>query len=183
MLQAGLGIAALFLADQGDRNAVEASKACLDGGVLAEIAVTGERRELGEQMRRVIDEMRALRMTCNLSLFPGSKLGIDLAGGFLDARLEPGDFVRRVDALVFGRELLQLVNLALEVRDGLFEIEISLHQIRFPVVFPWERRAPIFHLGLLIPVFGFFCKGVMCFHQLTKPFFQHMRIYLSGRNV
>lgn len=93
--------------------------------------------------------MRALRVAGNLRLFPGAKLGIDFLGGILHASFETGDLVGGVDALVFGRELLQLVDLGLEVRDWLFEIEISLHEIRLPVVlFKGNAGFPFLHGGL-----------------------------------
>ena len=58
---AGLGVGALLLAHHADRLAAEAAEAADDGLVLAELAVAGERRELGDQPGAVVDEMRPLR--------------------------------------------------------------------------------------------------------------------------
>ncbi|MNU70231.1 hypothetical protein D3C71_596330 [compost metagenome] len=131
MLQAALGVVAFFLADDGDGLAVESGKARLDGGVFGKFAVTGERREIGEQRFGIIDKMRTLRMARDLRFLPGVQLGIDVLHRVVDARFQTVDLLRGVYALVFIGKLLQLDDLALKVRDRFFEVEIIVHEIRF----------------------------------------------------
>lgn len=70
VLEAGLRVVALFLADDGDGLAVETGKTGLDGFVLGKVAVTGERREIGEQPADVIDAVRTVRMAGDRSPRP-----------------------------------------------------------------------------------------------------------------
>lgn len=136
MFQAGLGVVAFFLADDGDRLAAEAGKTRLDRGILGKLAVAGQRREFLEQGLGVIDEMRSLRVARDLRLLPGIELGIDFDDRLTDANLQPADFIGGVDALVFRCELLQLDDLAFEVGDRLFEVEIIVHEVRFRSLCP-----------------------------------------------
>ncbi len=66
-----LGVGALLLADDDDRAAAEAAEAADDGAVLGEGAVAGERREVGDQRRHVVGEVRPLGMARHLHLLPG----------------------------------------------------------------------------------------------------------------
>ena len=58
-----VGVGALFVADDADELAAEAAEAADDGGVVAVLAIAGERYELGDQRRDVIEAVRPLRMT------------------------------------------------------------------------------------------------------------------------
>ncbi len=131
VLQAALGVIALFLADNCDWLTVETGKAGLYGGVFGELAVAGKRREIRKQRLGVINEMRTLRMTRDLRFLPGVQLGIDVLHRIVDARFQAVDLLRGVYALVFIGKLLQLDDLALKVRDRFFEVEIIVHEIRF----------------------------------------------------
>ena len=52
--QAAFGVGALLLADDADGCAAEPAEAADDGLVLAELAVAGERREIGQELARRI---------------------------------------------------------------------------------------------------------------------------------
>ena len=67
------------MADDADALAAEAAEAADDRLVLAEFAVAGERREIGDQAVDVIEAMRPLRMARDLRLLPGRQLGIEVA--------------------------------------------------------------------------------------------------------
>ena len=53
-----------------DALAAEAAEAADDGVVVAELAVAGERRELGDQRADVVETVRPLRMARDLGLLP-----------------------------------------------------------------------------------------------------------------
>lgn len=120
-----------FLADNGDGLAAEAAETGLDRFVLGKLAVAGERGEVFEEFGSVVEEMRALRMARDLRLLPGGQLGVDVGHRLAGAHFQPADLIRRVDALIFLGKLAKLVDLAFEIRDGLFEIEVIVHEMRF----------------------------------------------------
>ena len=130
-------------------------------------------------------------MTRDLRFLPRVQTRIDVGHRVTGAILQARDFLARVDALILASECSQLVDLGFKIRDGLFEIEIILHQLR-----PVTKTRYTFNLGNMalfparnrmisrfIAVYGTFCKGVMLRDQLTEPLIEHMRVDLSGGNV
>src|SRR6185437_3083853 len=73
-----VGVGALFVADDADRLAAEAAEAADDGGVVAVLAIAGQRHELGDQRRNVIEAVRPLRMTRHLRLLPRRQRAIEI---------------------------------------------------------------------------------------------------------
>ena len=130
VLDAAFGVGALLMADQHHRAAGQAADAADDGLVLAEIAVAGERGEVLDQRIDVMPEMRALGMAGDLRLLPRRQLGIGFLQGFARLGLELGEFLFDRDRALLGGERFQLGDLALQLGDGLFEIEISTHPAR-----------------------------------------------------
>ena len=63
--------------DHAQRLAVEAPEAADDRFVLAELAIAGERCEIGEECTDIVEAMRTLGMARNLSLLPRRELGIE----------------------------------------------------------------------------------------------------------
>jgi hypothetical protein len=59
--------------------------------------------------------MRALRMAGNLRLLPGRQLGVDFSRRIAHARLQPGDFVMRVDAFILLAQFLQFEDFPFQV--------------------------------------------------------------------
>ena len=82
MLQPRLGVRALFLSEDSDRLAAKACEAADDRIVLAEGAVAGQRREIGEQPGDVVDAMRAIRVAGDLRLLPRRQLPVKVAQRF-----------------------------------------------------------------------------------------------------
>ena len=115
------------MADDHHRAAREAADAADNGLVLGEGAVAGERREILHQTIDVVTEMRTLGMAGDLRLLPGRQLGIGLFQGLLGLGLELGEFLLDRHGALLGRERLQLGDLAFELRDRFFEIEIGAH--------------------------------------------------------
>ena len=128
MPDAGVGVVALLLAHHADRLAAEAAEAADDGLVLGEFAVAGERGELGDQPGAVIDEMRPLGMAGHKGLLPGRQLAIEILQGLGGLGLQTGDVVGNGDGVTVLTERPKLLDLGFQLRDGLFEIEITAHQ-------------------------------------------------------
>src|ERR1700741_482812 len=78
VLEPAVGIGAFFVADDADAVAAEAAEAADDGLVLAVLAVAGERDEILDQRRHVIEAVRPLRMPRHLRLLPWVEPGIEL---------------------------------------------------------------------------------------------------------
>ncbi len=76
MQEPALGVGAFLLTDHADGPAAETPEAADDGGVLAEGPVARERREIGDEARHIVAEMRPLRVTCDLGLLPGRQIHV-----------------------------------------------------------------------------------------------------------
>ena len=139
MLEAGFGGRALLVADDADALALEPAEAADDGLVLGELAVAGERDELGDQRADVVEAMRPLRMARDLRLLPGRQLGVEIAKLLRGFGLEPGDLVGDVGRVVAGLHRAQFLGLGLKFGHRLFEIEITAHLRK---MLPLEFRNP-----------------------------------------
>ena len=108
--------------------AAEAAEPGDDRRVLGEFPVAGERREiLDQELAGIVDEMRPVGMAGDLRLLPGRQLGVDVGERLAGARLQPGDLVIDGDRVALVAERAQLLDLALEIGDRLFEIEVAAH--------------------------------------------------------
>src|SRR5690606_11945387 len=94
---------------------------------LTKSAIPCKRSEVREEPAHIIEAMRPVGMTCDLDLLPRGQLPIGFAQRVLRPLLEPGNFVSNVDCLAALGKLLQFENLAFEVGNGFFEIEIVEH--------------------------------------------------------
>ena len=63
-------IGAFLVADDADALAAETAEPADNGGVVAELAVAGQRHEIGDQPGDVVEAMRPLRMARDLRLLP-----------------------------------------------------------------------------------------------------------------
>src|ERR1019366_1723044 len=98
-----------------------------DRGVLAELAVAGDRGEFLEQRRGIIAGVRAVGMARDLGLLPRRQFGVDFPERLLRLDLELGDLIADGHALALLAQRAQLLDLALQVRDRFFEIEVASH--------------------------------------------------------
>ena len=130
MLEAAFGGIAFFLTENGNRLAVEAAKAGLEGGVLAELAVTCQRRPFGDQLADIVGKVRALRMTGHLGLLPGGEAAVDFHQSLVGAAGEAVHLFVDRHGLIGRGHGLEFGNLACEVGNGFFEIEVRLHRTR-----------------------------------------------------
>ena len=128
MLEPALGIIALLLAHNGDRLPTEPPEASDDRAVFAEQPVSSQGRELVNEATHIIGEMRPGGMARNQRFLPRRQFGIGVADKLVGPGLQPSNFAIDVYGRVLLRELAQLHDLALELGDGAFEFEISMHQ-------------------------------------------------------
>ena len=123
-----LGICALLLADDHGGVAAEAPQPADDGTIFAEGAVAGERQEVGDEARDVVGAVGPELMAGDLCLLPGSEAAVGLPEQAIDLALEARDLVEHVDAAVIA-EMAKLLELALDLRDRLFKIEVTGHRL------------------------------------------------------
>ena len=127
VLEAGLGVGTLFLADHRDRRAAETGKTALDGLVLGKFAVAGERREIGEEACDEVEAMRPVGMAGDLRLLPGGEFLVEVFQSVRRALFQPLDLVGDIDGAASLLKPLQFEDLAFKVGDRLFKIEIIVH--------------------------------------------------------
>ncbi len=125
VLEPALGVGALFLAEHADALALEAAEAADDGVVLAEFAVAGERHEVGDQGRDIVERVRALRVARHLRLLPGGEGGIKFLQRLGRLGLQPVDFLADGDRIAGLAERAQFLDLGLQFGHRLFEVEIA----------------------------------------------------------
>src|SRR5262249_28750253 len=128
VLDPALGRRALLVPDDADALAAEAAEAADDRLVVAELAVAGERDEIGDQGRHVVEAMRPLGMAGNLSLLPRREFGIDVLEGLRGLGLETGNLLADGGGAVRRLDRAQLLDLGLELGHRLFEVEVAAHR-------------------------------------------------------
>ena len=116
------------MADDAEALAAEAAEAADDRLVVAELAVAGERHEVGDQRGDVVEAVRPLGMARHLRLLPGRELGIELLERLRGLGLEAGNLLADGDRVLAGLERAQLLDLGLELGHRLFEVEVAAHQ-------------------------------------------------------
>src|SRR5207244_259443 len=93
VLEAAFGGRPLLLPDDADAFALETAEAADDRLVVAELAVAGERRELGHQPRHVVKAVRPGRPAGDLRLLPRRQTVVELGEGLCRLGLEAHNLV------------------------------------------------------------------------------------------
>ena len=122
-------VVAFLLAEEADRFALESSQAPDDRFVLAEIAVAGERRELGDEPLDVVAETRTPLRARHQRLLPGRQGGVEIGQRLFGSGLEPADFLGERRRIAFLRHGAHFVETGLDVGDRRFEAEIGAHPV------------------------------------------------------
>ena len=78
VLEAAVGRGTLLVPEHADALTTEAAEAADDGRVLAVFAVAGQRHEVGDQTRHIVQAVGALGVAGDLGLLPGRELGIKI---------------------------------------------------------------------------------------------------------
>ncbi len=122
VLQAGLDIMALLMADDRDGTAAKPAEAAQQGRILAEQPVAGQRHEIVDQPVDIMRGVRTVGMAGHLHLLPGGELLVALPQQTIGLRLQLGDLVGNVD-LAIGGDVAQFLDLAFEFGDRFFEVQ------------------------------------------------------------
>ncbi len=135
------------MADDDHRAAPEAAEPAHDGGVLGEVPVACERREVLDQRADVVETVRPVRVARDLRLLPGGELGVGIDQRLVRLLLQPRHLLGDRDGVVVAVDGLELGDLALELGDRLLEVEIgtdgdrAIHQLALRRVVGKKRAA------------------------------------------
>src|SRR3954454_7606496 len=102
------------MADDADALAPEAPETPDYRIIIAELAVTRERDEIGDQGRNIIEAVRPIRVAGHLGFLPGGEIGIELHELLCCLGLQPGNLLADGGCAVAGLERAQLVDLGLD---------------------------------------------------------------------
>ena len=100
-----------------------------DRFVLAEIAVAGERGELGDEPLDVVAEMRPPLGARDLRFLPGRQAGVEIGQRLFGPGLELVDFVGERRRIALLRHGAHFIEAGLEVSDRRFKAEIGAHPV------------------------------------------------------
>ena len=125
-----VGVAPLLVADDAHRAVARAEAAALergeaahDGAVVGKEAVAVELLEAARERADVVERVRPRGVARELDALPAREAGVDRVPEALDAPVERVDLGREVDGAVVGVELAELLELLLQLVDGLLEVE------------------------------------------------------------
>ena len=118
------------MAHHHDRTPPEAPEPAHDGGVLCEITIAGQRREILDQRADVVEAMGTVGMAGDLCLLPGREFGVGVDQRLLRLLLQPRHLIGDRYGVIVTVDGLQLGNLALELRNRLLEVEIGANSDR-----------------------------------------------------
>src|SRR5262245_20350261 len=128
VLEPLLGGRALLVADDADALAAEAAEAADDRLVVAELAVAGERYEVGDQRAYVVEAARPVGVARDLRLLPGREAGIEVLERLGGLRLQPADLLPDCRRALGGLDGAQFVKLSLDLGNRLRKVEIAAHR-------------------------------------------------------
>ena len=95
---------------------------------LTPVAIAGERREVLDQRRHIIGEMRAQLMTRDERLLPWREAAVGLPQDAIHPALQARDFFQDIDAAAIA-QVTQFVNFAFDLGNRFFEIQIAAHYV------------------------------------------------------
>ena len=122
-----LGIMALLVADDHDGSILKARQTADHGKIVGEIAISRQRRELGEKLGDVVLAVRAFWMTCDLAFPPRRQVLVEIVKQFRRLGIKCCRLVRDIHLGIRTGQSAQLLGLAFDLGQGFFEIKILRH--------------------------------------------------------
>ena len=107
----------------------KSAEAADDRLVLAEIAVAGQRRELGDEPLDVVAKMRPPLCARDLRLLPRRQAGVEIGQRLFGSGLELADFVGQRRRIALLRHGSQFIEAGLDIGDCRFKAEIGAHPV------------------------------------------------------
>ena len=114
--------------DDADALAAETAEAADDRVVVAELAVAGQRNEIGDQRAHIVEAMGPLGMTGDLRLLPRRELRVEILERLRRLGLEAGNLLADGGRAVARLERAQFLDLGLDLGHGFLEVEVAAHQ-------------------------------------------------------
>ena len=123
MLEAGVDVGALFMPEHADGLALKASETADNRLVLGEFAVAGQRREVGDEIAHIMDEMRALVVPRHLRFLPRRQIGVNRRQCCRKPVFQPGNLFAQRRRFALGDQRPQFIDLGLQFGGRFFKIE------------------------------------------------------------
>ena len=113
VLEPTVGVRSLFMTDDADALAAETTEAADDRFILAVLAVAGERHEIGDQRRDVVEAMRPLRVARHLRFLPRRQFAVELLERLRGLAFDAGDLFAACYGIAVGLQRAQFLDLGL----------------------------------------------------------------------
>ncbi len=135
VVDARLGVVALFMAHDHDRLVLKPCQTAQNCAVVGKVAIAGQRRVFGEQRLDIVRAMRSVRMARDLAFPPGRQVLVHVRQQGLGLLVEgPGLFFQIHIFFALRGECTQFRSFAFYFGKRLFELEIILHPGGAPVL-------------------------------------------------
>src|SRR5690606_24856702 len=118
---------ALFLTDDADALPAKAAEAADDRLVAPEFPVAGPRAEVLDQLPRIVQAMRPLRMARHLRLLPRRQVGVAVLQLLRRLLLKARHFIGNGHRVAIRLRGAQFLDLGVQLGLRLFEIEVAAH--------------------------------------------------------
>src|SRR6266702_1781396 len=117
-----LRVPATLMSDDHHRVAVEARPTADDRRVLTKRTVSVELDKVGEDEPKIVVRQRPLVRPSNLHALQRSEILVDLLAQLAELALQRRNLLGDIELAITG-ELLQLVDLSLQLENGLFKVQ------------------------------------------------------------
>jgi len=115
------------VADDADALAPEAAEAADNRFIFAMLAVAGQRHEISDQRRNIVEAMGPLRMARHLGLLPGRQPAVEFLQRLRGLAFDAIDLFADCYGIAICLERAQFLDLGLQLGHRFFEIQIATH--------------------------------------------------------
>ncbi len=119
------------MAEHADALAAKTAEAADDRGVLAVLAIAGQRYEIGDQGGYIVAAVGPLRMPRDLRLLPRREAAVEFFQCLSSLDFEAVDLLDDADRLAVGLQRAQFLDLGIEFGHRFFKVEIAAHTSLF----------------------------------------------------